>query len=197
MSTVVYLFGPPAVGKSTLMRELTGHCRRINVTAPFHRVLLLPPHRDRADRNPAAVELGCDREGFPGTDCLPYNVHERVCAWLGEPAPPLILGEGDRLADMRFLSCARAAGHTVHAVHVTAPPQVLEDRHARRGAHQSRTWRKGRHTKATNLAVAAAAAGITVTTINADTVPTAMLWTLVRAVPALGLLRPELRAVPL
>jgi hypothetical protein len=146
--TLVYLTGPPAAGKSTAMAALTAGCDRFSRPRPV-------PHDVLYDRRADAyvgAELGVRRDRFSGTDALSMSVAPAARAWLADPAcPGLLLGEGDRLAIMSFLSAAAAAGYRVCLVQLTAPGGVLDGRCAARGSAQNPTWRKGRATKASRL----------------------------------------------
>jgi len=193
MSLIVYIFGPPAIGKSLLMSRLTGNCRRSFLAKPIPHTWLLPP----GSQTPAAVELGCNRTAFPGVDCLPYDIHERACDYLKGPVPPLILAEGDRLANMKYWTFALSVGHHIHGIRLNADTDIIDARHRARGARQSRRWRDGRATKCSNLARDARAAGIDISDINAGQYIDHVVYDTVWAEPALeGLAPVELRAEP-
>lgn len=146
--TLVYLAGPPAAGKSAAMAALTAGCDRFPRPRPL-------PHDVLYDRRTDAylgAELGVRRDRFSGTDALSMSVAPAARAWLAEPTcPELLLGEGDRLAIMSFLSAAAAAGYQVYLVGLTAPAGLLDTRCAARGSAQNPTWRAGRATKARRL----------------------------------------------
>jgi hypothetical protein len=157
MSTLVYLIGAPAAGKSTLMAALTRGCDRLPVARPV-------PHDRLADPrsgDPVGAEIGRRRNRFSGTDALAMNASPACCAWVASRhAPVLLLGEGDRLAHAGFLAAAADGGYSVHVLHVTCPPGLLEQRYAARAAQghtQNPVWRAGRATKAVRLAEVAAA----------------------------------------
>jgi hypothetical protein len=187
VSLLVYLFGPRAVGKSTLMAALTSRCRMVPVMLPFPRVLLLPPSA-QTQRAPLAVQLGCLHGEHPGTDCLRYDVAPAVCAWLRAGAvPPLVLAEGERLARLRFLTCATQAGHTVHAIRLVAPHEVTDRRHQARGGHHRGAWPD---TRAVQLAVGVQThTGMRLSTLDATLRPAPLLQALLHAEPALAALR--------
>lgn len=146
MNELIYFVGPPGVGKSTTMRELTARCTRERVSRPFSYDVLTCPDEGRA------IELGARREGgFSGTDALAMNVQPRVVEWLREREYPLVLGEGDRLGNAKFLSAASAAGWRVRVVALTLPFEQLDARCEERGSTQKLSWRRGRQTKVWNL----------------------------------------------
>jgi ribose 1,5-bisphosphokinase PhnN len=192
VSLLVYLFGPPGIGTSTLMAALTSRCRMVPVMLPFPRVLLLPPAA-QAQRAPLAVQLGCLHGERPGTDCLRYDVAPAVCAWLRTGAvAPLVLAEGERLARMRFFTCATQAGHDVHAIRLVAPWEVLDRRHQARGARHSAAWREARYARTATLALGVQTHGgddMRLSTLDATLRPPALLAALVHTEPALRVLR--------
>jgi hypothetical protein len=148
---LVYLIGAPGVGKSTVMAELTEGLPRVPRSEPFAHDWL----HERIDgflKPPVAVELGARREAFSGTDALGMAVNPRACEWIGLAPAPLVLGEGDRLANARFLGAAQRAGYAVTLAYLVAGSKTLEQRRAARGSTQSEQWIKGRVTKADNLA---------------------------------------------
>lgn len=176
---LIYLSGPPAAGKSTLMAELTaGHPR---TPQPEARV----PHIQVGD--PAiALELGADRPLHPGTDTLAMNIQPRAITWISTRPHHLILGEGDRLATVGFLTAAAEAGYTVDLLHLDAPPALTAERAARRGTNQNPTWVKGRHTKNARLAAwAERVPGVIVHYLDAYRPTAALAATARNRIPAL------------
>lgn len=178
---LVYLIGPPAAGKSTLMAALTQGCARRHVPHPIGHDELL----DGATGARLAVELGRRRPSHPGTDALPMNVAPAARSYLAGRPAALVLAEGDRLAHLGFLDAASRAGYRVTAVYLEVPERVLDARCVARGTTQNGPWRTGRATKARNLAAAVGAAGWPVVTLDATRPPEALARQLREAVPAL------------
>lgn len=148
---LVYIVGPPAAGKSTLMREITRECLREPKPTPLPHDLLYPPSQ-RPNNPHIAVEIGRRREHFSGTDALGYSIAPAAAHWIATRPAWLVLGEGDRLATRGFLGAAEAAGYRITLIHLTADPETLDQRCAARGSAQNPAWRRGRATKAANLA---------------------------------------------
>jgi ribose 1,5-bisphosphokinase PhnN len=164
-----YLVGVPGAGKSTLMAALTADMPAAEEQyghGLWLRWLGAPPR---------AVELGRRRERFSGTDALGMAVMPVACAWIADATVPLVLAEGDRLASMKFLSAAAAAGRAVELVWLDVPPECARARRHARGSAQDATWLAGRETKVRNLVRLARAAGMTVTGLDATASTDAMV----------------------
>lgn len=148
--SLVYLIGAPAAGKSTLMAAITQRCHRASRTRPFaHDVLIT---RDGAI---VGAELGRRRGAFSGTDALSMSVSPLACKFVADKQFPLVLGEGDRLAHLKFLDSAADAGLDVYVVYLDADRALLDQRAKQRGSTQNAAWRSGRATKARRLHEAA------------------------------------------
>jgi hypothetical protein len=147
---LIYLAGEPGSGKSTLMRRLTTGLVRVEALTQPRRDLLFVPD----EVTPFAVELGRQRGEFSGTDALGMTVIEHAVPWLSENDVPLVLGEGARLANRRFLGAAVEAGYEV-TLGVLDHPHAASWREARAdrlGKAQNSSWVAGRRSAALNLA---------------------------------------------
>jgi|GEM_PF-2949025 len=179
---LVYLAGPPGVGKSTLMQELTRRLEGTVVSDPFAHTYWTYP-----DGTLQAIELGWRRPTFAGTDTLSMRVQPAVVEWLGLQEYPLILGEGDRLANRNFLHAAAGRGYHITLVVLRAPQDVLDERRDERGSHQNGAWMKGRATKVERLHAYAQADGYRVIDLDTRTEPAALAADLAnRLSPILG-----------
>lgn len=155
---LTYLIGQPGAGKSTLLaKALEG-------------LPMLP------ERLPGGLwvtwhgwiaELGRRRSSFSGTDALSMGVMPHACAWVRDSDAPLVVGEGDRLASVKFLAAAADAGRHVELAVLDVPDEVAQARReARSQRHQSASWIAGRITKVANLTAAATALGYRVRRID-------------------------------
>lgn len=140
MKHLIYIIGEPGSGKSSLVAALLRH-PGIQNDKPFAYTRYL-----------GGIELGARREKFSGTDALPMNVQPIVIEWLKEqPDETILIGEGDRLANLPFFSAAQQAGYNLMIYLLWVPPDLGEARRKRRGSDQNKTWIRGRITKVQNL----------------------------------------------
>jgi hypothetical protein len=150
---LLYVAGAPGSGKSSLVGAITAAARTTaSNDAGFATLLHVGKER-------FVAEPGAERATFRGTDALPMNVLPKVIAWLRTAAPPLVLAEGDRLANERFLKAAMLAGFNVTLAVLEVDDKVCAARRARRAraaglTPQSESWCKGRATHVRSLAQA-------------------------------------------
>lgn len=164
MTQLLLIVGEPGAGKTSAMREGTQHLNRLTIppdTFPARDALLNP-------KGLVGVELGAQRGVFSGTDALPMDVNPKACAYIQNPPeqPAVVLAEGARLTNRRFLQAAVDAGAQVTLLHLDNP-QADTWRAARAeqlGKTQNEQWAKGRATAARNLA-ANPPAGVQVVTV--------------------------------
>jgi hypothetical protein len=148
---MLYIAGPPGVGKSTLARELTaGWDRELMAHHP------VVPHvrlRHPVSGLKIGLELGVPRPAFPGTDALSMSIGPAALQFLLDrtSAFPFALGEGSRLATRPFLGGLVAAGVRLTFVSLSAPQEVLDYRWKVRGGKQNQSWRKGAATRAERM----------------------------------------------
>lgn len=140
---LVYIFGEPGVGKSTLMRTLLNGL-------PAHPSDKPVPHIWYGDG--LAMELGARRESFSGTDAMAMSIQRKAEAYLHEQPARLVLAEGDRLANDLFFRQVQSAGYRLWLVHLWGEPGLVSVRRFRRGSQQNDRWVAGRRTKAYRLA---------------------------------------------
>lgn len=149
---LIYLVGQPGAGKSTLMADLTAEYDRVPAHPPEYPVA----HDQLVNRITGAVigaEIGIVREAFSGTDALPSAVIDKAVPWIGTRPYPLLLGEGARLGNRRFILAALNAGYDV-TLALVDHDQADEWRAARAKAlkrTQNESWVKGRRTASINL----------------------------------------------
>lgn len=157
---LVYLIGAPGAGKSTLMARLTAGFDRVAIgtdEAPVaHDQLFrtVPGGVDDGTVELVGAELGVRRDLFAGTDALPSSVIDKAVPWIATRPYPLILAEGARLANKRFITAAADAGYAV-TIAMLNHGAITEWRGARAveiGREQNPAWVKGATTKANKLA---------------------------------------------
>lgn len=154
---VVAIGGEPATGKTTLVRsviEKLGSCR------PFSSKGEKTTIRGLQFSTAKVMILGIYELGetFAGTDRFSMAVMPdaiRFFRFLSESKDYegwTILFEGDRLFSETLLRVLAELPLDLRIFVLTAPPEVLEERHRERGDSQSSTWLAGRKTKVDRLA---------------------------------------------
>lgn len=170
MSHLIYLIGPPGVGKSTAMRAATSEWAAVPAKSMAHRV----PYTQLVDRDGIvrAIELGTRRDPFGGTDAMSMSIGPAAADFLASQPHPLVLGEGQRLATRPFLEAAVRYGYWVTLVALSLTEEQLAERWAGRGTEQAPGWRKGALTRVRNIAGwAANQTGILVVSLDASGPP--------------------------
>jgi len=150
---IVYLIGVAGVGKSTTVKQLTADWSlRMKVDKPF-------AHRHYSTKHGRAIIIGKDIEPFGGTDTLSYTAINSVDGFLATCVKrnvKIIVAEGDRLANNRFLTMAQQHG-TLLLFNLHAADDITEQRRAQRAIQhntstQNANWIRGRKTKVATLA---------------------------------------------
>lgn len=147
---LIYLVGQPGAGKSTLMRRLTADFDRIPVDQPVPHDQLLTSALGEATH----AEIGRQRGDFSGTDALASSIITRAEPWILSRPYPVVLAEGARLGNARFLSAAVKAGYGVLLAVLDHPDAEAwrEIRSTQLGKFQNAGWVKGRLRATQNLA---------------------------------------------
>ena len=150
---LLYLTGPPGSGKSTLMAAVIETLGGVGKqeTKPFAHC-----HLGGSTPGEELIVLGKygGDEMFPGTDRLSMSVQPKVIEFLlGEDGPAYVAGEGDRLASALFFDRLSFEGVEVFHIAVMLDEATLARRREARGWEPNQAWLKGRHTKASKLAV--------------------------------------------
>lgn len=142
---LLYVIGEPGVGKTTLVRAVTRVPSEVQTK----------PYISWTHYTDLACQLGYDRQPFGGTDALGMAAQNHVLAWLNTKPYQYILGEGDRLANLKFLHAVEEIGYEVTLAVLSCAPEQLERRREKRNAQlgkvQDEKWLKTRTTKILNL----------------------------------------------
>lgn len=150
LDQMIYLVGAPGSGKSTLMRALTAPFRRFPQDTPVPHDLLMKTITDVA----TIAEIGRQRGDFSGTDALASSIIDKAVPWIATRPYTVLLAEGARLGNRRFLQAAVDAGYRV-VLGVLDHADVekwREERSWKIGRFQNPGWVAGRLTASLNLA---------------------------------------------
>lgn len=151
---LIYLVGQPGAGKSALMAQLTAPFDRHSIGVAEHYPVAHDVLTTRPDGRIVGVELGIRRDLFGGTDALPSSIIEKAVPWIKAAPYPLVLAEGARLANKRFILAAIEGGYEVTIALLDHPDAELwlAERAERIGRAQNPSWVKGRISASRNLA---------------------------------------------
>ena len=153
MDWLVYVVGYPGCGKTTAMRGALWSIDKEVERKPFAHTIYPS----------GLVELGCDKDIYGGTDALPMNVQPTVTKWMKDVDIPVIVAEGDRLANRKFFEDAceydkmnqMSYSRYLCFVHIKCPELTARKRAWERGSRFNESWLKGRISKVDNLVRAA------------------------------------------
>ena len=150
---MIYLVGQPGSGKSTLMAALTKGL----VRSPMDDPGTLVPHDVLVDRVTSSVvgaEIGKQRGAFSGTDALASSIIDKAVPWVQSQPYDLLLAEGARLANKRFIQASADAGYAVMLglLDHDAAEGWRKKRSKALGREQNPSWVKGRLTASRRLA---------------------------------------------
>lgn len=165
MTRALYVIGAPGTGKTTLVAEWTRRYRPLPATR-LHKQLWAEP-LTLAGRL-IGYRLGKTRGTFSGTDALGMAVNPDATEWaLTADLPLIIVGEGQRLANLKFLTALHSRTDlTVAYLTCSVADQRRAQRAQQTGVLQDDTWVTAATTRARNLAANLLGQGITVTTID-------------------------------
>ena len=141
--SITYIIGIPGSGKSTAVARALKDDKVIKEASgsvPF------------IEYSSGLIQIGRNRETYPGTDVLPYNAQPKVLEWLATiPNGTHVLAEGDRLANGKFFTALLSNGWNLKIIHLYCPPKVAIQRCIERGSTYKNPWYQGRITKVDNL----------------------------------------------
>ena len=151
---LIYIIGQPGSGKSTLMAKLTAQFDRHSIAPAERYPVAHDVLTDKTTGEVVGAELGVRRELFSGTDALASSVIDKAAPWIASQPYPLVLAEGARLANRRFIDAALEGGYEVTLV--LLDHNDAEDwrkvRSKAIGKTQNPSWVKGRLSASRNLA---------------------------------------------
>ena len=138
-----YIIGIPGSGKSTAVERALKDDKIVQEASNSI------PYIEYAS---GLLQIGRNRETYPGTDVLSYNAQPKVVEWLATiPEYTHVLAEGDRLANGKFFNALLDGGWNLKIIHLYCPPKVAIQRCVDRGSDFTTSWYRGRITKVDNL----------------------------------------------
>ena len=137
---MLYVIGIPGSGKTSTLYGALGQSEYKEEHFPF-------AHEEHS----GGIALGRRREQFGGTDALSLAVQPKVLKFLAEQRPPVVVGEGDRLATDSFFEGVQGLGYQLNLVLMDTPVEVAAARVAGRVWNPDGKWLKGRLTKVARL----------------------------------------------
>jgi len=146
---IVYVIGIPGAGKSTALQSAIDSMDWDEPTQQEKPI----PHLYYGN---STIQLGRLRSnGFGGTDALGMAINPQAIDFISTVPANLVIGEGDRLANLKFLRAAAEHGD-LKVLWIDTDPHVAKERARQRARtlgvpEQSDTFRKSRLTKTLNL----------------------------------------------
>jgi ABC-type cobalamin/Fe3+-siderophores transport system ATPase subunit len=143
---LVYVIGYPGCGKTTAMQKAIG----MDNVLEQDTLLQKKPFAHTVYPS-GIVELGRQRDTYGGTDSLALNVQPAVVKWLRDIDAPVVVGEGDRLANYKFFNSVALMGRSLAIVHIKCGELTARKRAWERGSRFNESWLKGRISKVDSL----------------------------------------------
>ena len=141
---LVYVIGYPGCGKTSAMRKAIGWDDLLDQEVenkPFAHTVYPS----------GLVEIGKARDTYGGTDSLAQNVEPAVVKWLGVIDVPVVVGEGDRLANKKLFDSVANMGRHLAIVYIKCGELTARKRAWERGSRFNESWLKGRISKVDSL----------------------------------------------
>lgn len=138
---MIYVIGYPGSGKTTVMSKAVEGWSFSLEDHPFKHTVY---END-------VIQLGYARDVYGGTDGLSFNVQPKVAEWLVACDSPVVLAEGDRLANGKFFDTVQKTGWDLQVIHLKVPELLAYRRAWERGSEFDGKWMRGRVTKVDNL----------------------------------------------
>lgn len=150
---ILYVLGPPGVGKTTLVRQLLFDPLRPSVKT----ITELPDPKWTTVDGRICAAGSYTGHMFDGADRVPYRgASPALDFWAANyrDSYELTIFDGQRFSTKNSLGWLRASApdHAIIGVHLIATSKVLDDRRAARGTTQNPAWMKGAATTAARFA---------------------------------------------
>lgn len=144
MAKFIAIGGEPATGKSTLVRGILRELGEKNklVQTYLHGVAVT------VVGNFIIMGTYAEGEAYGGTDRFALSIQPKAVEFASKiPDNKVVLFEGDRLFNEKFLNELLLQGHQLVTFILECDEKEKKRRHQLRGDHQDETWLKGRITK--------------------------------------------------